>query len=597
MKRMLSLPSAALENLQQTFKQQFQRRFPDPKSPHALFLILFSFVALVFNATIAVDPVSIASCLISAFCCICLLVALANGVSLIRITQLGHVVALVHLSVVIWLDGGIYSLGNHWMLVFMVSQYYVISRRSGFLWLAIVLLTFSVQAWIGYFSPPNSPEIKGFDRAAMSLVSILLPAIGIYMVPQYFQRLFDQALSLSQKRQHELQEKQRELEHTLLMREHFISTVSHELRTPMNAILGLNTLLYERVKNKPQAQKVLAYTRQSADHLMTVINDVLDYSQFQFGQIKARVERFELQTTVNAAFELFKPRIESTRLTYECHIDNDVPHWVDSDRHRLMQVLVNLLGNAIKFTHKGSVILRVRVVDQGVEFSVQDTGIGIPPEQQDKIFERFSQADASIQSQYGGSGLGLTISLRLVQMMGGHMKLDSVEGQGSQFVFWLPLQAQATPQTADNIHRQHPQLQSHAYRFLVVDDHPVNRLLAKQVLQREWPESTVDECDNGAKAVDAMQAGQRYDLMLIDMVMPVMDGIEATRIMRSSPDVLVNTMPILGLTANVSEHDLARFHQAGLNGLLLKPFDLERMRAEVAGLLVPPPNQGGIPES
>ena len=585
MKHSFYLATVALEEWQQKFKHQFEKWFPDPKSPHALSLMLFSFVALIFNATIAVDPISIASCLISAFCCICLLIAFAYGVSLIYITQVGHVVALIHLSVVIWLDHGIYSLGNHWMLVFMVSQYYVVSRRSGFIWLAIVLLTFTVQAWVGYFNPPDTPDIQGVDRATMSLASILLPTIGIFMVPQYFQRLFDQALSLNKKRQRELQDKQRELEHTLLMREHFISTVSHELRTPMNAILGLNTLLHERVKNKPQAQKVLTYTRQSADHLMTVINDVLDYSQFQFGQIKARVERFELQTTVNAAFELFKPRIESTRLKYECHFDSDVPHWVDTDRHRLMQVLVNLLGNAIKFTHRGSVTLRVQVVDQGVEFSVQDTGIGIAPEQQDQIFERFSQADANIQSQYGGSGLGLTISLRLVQMMGGHMKLESKEGQGSRFVFWLPLQAQEMPPTADIIHRQHPQSQSQTYSFLVVDDHPVNRLLAKQVLLREWPGSTVDECDNGVKAVDALQAGQRYDMMLIDMVMPVMDGIEATQIVRRSPDVLVNTMPILGLTANVSEQDLARFQQAGLNGLLLKPFDLERMRAEVAGLL------------
>ncbi len=567
------------------WKREFHKRFPDPKSPYALFLMLFSFVALIFNSTVAADPISIASSLITAFFCICLLIAFAKGVSLISITQIGHVLALIHLSVVIWLDHGIYSLGNHWLLVFMVSQYYVINRRSGFIWLGIVLLAFGVQTWIGHYHPPSTPPLSGVDRAAMSLANILLPTIGIFLVPQYFQRLFDHALSLNHKRQHELQEKQRELEHTLLMREHFISSVSHELRTPMNAILGLNALLYERVKNKPQAQKVLAYTRQSADHLMTVINDVLDYSQFQFGQIKARVERFELQTTVNAAFELFKPRIESTRLIYECHIDKDVPHWVDTDRHRLMQVLVNLLGNAIKFTHKGSVTLRVRVVDQGVEFSVQDTGIGIALDQQEKIFERFSQADVSIQSQYGGSGLGLTISLRLVQMMGGHMKLESVEGQGSRFVFWLPLQAQAAPQGSDQIDRQHPTHQSRDHRFLVVDDHPVNRLLAKQVLLREWPQSIVDECENGAKALDILQSGQRYDMMLIDMVMPVMDGIEATRLVRGSTDPFLSKMPILGLTANVSEQDLTRFQQAGLNGLLLKPFDLERMRHDVAGLL------------
>lgn len=566
---------------------EYHRRFPDPKSPYGLIMLFLSFAAACFNALIAVDPITQGFCIFTATSCLVLFFAFANGLSLTNMALSGLILAWCHLSVTTWLDGGIYSLKNHWLLAIIVAHYYVISRRSGYIWMVIVLLTLVAQTWMGIYMPPPWPGLQGVDRAAMSLSDFFVPFISIFIVPQYYQRLYANALALNQKRQLQLQEKQRELEHTLLMREHFISSVSHELRTPMNAILGLNTLLYERVHNKPQAQKVLAYTRQSADHLMTVINDVLDYSQFQFGQISARVERFELRTTVNAAFELFMPRIESSRLTYECHIDSDVPHWVDADRHRLMQVLVNLLGNAIKFTHKGSVTLRVRTKDHGVEFSVQDTGIGIAPEQQAKIFERFSQADTKIQSQYGGSGLGLTISLRLVQMLGGSIHLESVESQGSRFWFWLPLKAQAEPPMHTNITIQQ-QLGLSTYRFLVVDDHPVNRLLAKQVLLLEWPGSIVDECDNGAKAVELLQAGQHYDLMLIDMVMPVMDGIETTTWVRQHIDARIRSMPVMGLTANVSEQDLAKFQQAGLNGLLLKPFDLQRMRADVAGLLTQP---------
>ena len=263
-----------------------------------------------------------------------------------------------------------------------------------------------------------------------------------------------------------------------------------------------------------------------------------------------------------------------------------MPQWVDTDRHRLMQVLVNLLGNAIKFTHQGSVCLRVQAVDGGVKFSLQDTGIGIAADQQQKIFERFSQAQPDIQAQYGGSGLGLTISLRLVQMLQGRMGLDSQAGVGSTFWFWLPLRNQAAPVGRQSIAEPAHTKEAQHLRFLVVDDHPVNRLLAKQVLQQHWPDGVVDECENGAKAQEALQTGMPYNLMLIDMVMPVMDGIETLHWVRQSNNPQIRELPVLGLTANVSEPDLLRFEQAGLNGLLLKPFDLERLRSEVQRLIL-----------
>jgi CheY-like chemotaxis protein len=245
-----------------------------------------------------------------------------------------------------------------------------------------------------------------------------------------------------------------------------------------------------------------------------------------------------------------------------------------------------LLGNAIKFTHQGSVCLRVQAVDDGVKFSVQDTGIGIADEQQQKIFERFSQAQPDIQAQYGGSGLGLTISLRLVQMLQGRMGLDSQPGVGSTFWFWLPLRNQAAPVGRQCIAEPAPTKEAQRLRFLVVDDHPVNRLLAKQVLQQHWPDGVVDECENGAKAIEALQTGLPCDVMLIDMVMPVMDGIETLQWVRQSHNPQIRELPVLGLTANVSEPDLLRFQQAGLNGLLLKPFDLERLRSEVQRLVL-----------
>lgn len=567
-------------------------RFDDPKMPYAILVIVIAIFSSVTSLVISKDPVTRGSLSLMITCLVILLVMIFKfKISINLLSQIGLWIGFLHVSVITWMDGGIFSMKNNWLLVMMVTQYYMGSRRLGFIWLGLIILALFGQTWGILMQLLPTPPSSGADRAFLSFMAVVAPSVVIFVVPRFFQDKYNQALELSQQRQRELQAKQAELEHTLLMREHFIASVSHELRTPMNAILGLNSLLLDRIKNKPQAEKVLAYTRQSADHLMTVINDVLDYSQFVSGQLTARVERFELQATVMAAFELFKPRVESTKLRYECVIDAGVPLWVDTDRHRLMQVLVNLLGNAIKFTHAGSVQLQVQAVDGGVKFLVKDTGIGIPPEQQQKIFERFSQAQPDIQSEYGGNGLGLTISLRLVQMLKGSMGLDSQPGVGSTFWFWLPLSHQEPPSHTPSQSDHTTQSRAQAWRFLVVDDHPVNRLLAKQVLLQQWPDCVVHECDNGAKALEALQHGPAYDLMLMDMVMPVMDGIETIQWVRQSDHPHIQTLPVLGLTANVSEPDLQRFEQAGLNGLLLKPFDLEHMRREVMRLLQPSSRQ------
>ena len=476
-------------------------------------------------------------------------------------------------------EGHIYSSNMAWLPLIPLVTFYFINPRAGRLWLLLVVflqVLIAVVAWVwGDQLPPiNVPELP-----VMSLIDLFMATIVLFVVPDFYQRDVDRHLLVSRAHQRDLQAKQVELEHAQLMQEQFIASVSHELRTPMNAILGLNNLLLERVKDKPQASKVLAYTRQSADHLMTVINDVLDYSQFNMGQISARVERFALRETVQAAFELFQPKVENTTLRYTCEIGADVPEWVSTDRHRLVQVLVNLLGNAIKFTHQGGVTLQVSAVDGGVAFAIQDTGIGIASDQQQRIFERFSQADASIQSRYGGSGLGLTISQRLVQMLGGQLQLESHEGAGSRFWFWLPLQGAAAPEARAHEKEQVKEGGGQGLSFLVVDDHPVNRLLVHQVLARHWPQAEVVQAQDGREALQKLQQ-QGFDLVLMDMVMPVMDGIEATTVMRASADARMRHTPVLGLTANVNAGDLARFKQAGLNGLLLKPFDAEQLLTE-----------------
>ncbi|WP_300552486.1 ATP-binding protein [Limnohabitans sp. Rim8] len=488
-----------------------------------------------------------------------------------------------------WVTGGVYSPLMAWLLILPVTPFYVLHRRAGFLWMWLVLamqLVMAVSNQLAWIEPFET----GMAHVPSSFLTYSLVTCVLIVVPLMYDRLYRQALEESRKHQRELEIQREELEHTSLMREHFIATVSHELRTPMNAILGFNALLLSRVQDKPEALKVLKHTRQSADHLMTVINDILDYSQLQTGQLVIQPETFELRSVAERAFELFKPRIDSTGLNYRLVLDEHLPVWVTTDRHRLMQVLVNLLGNALKFTHQGSVELRVDWANPGVVFSVQDTGIGIAKERQDQIFKRFAQAENDTQALYGGNGLGLAISQKVAHLLGGEIGFESEPGQGSRF--WLRLPLTAAPAPAKSAEQQQLPLQSAetAWTFLVADDHPLNRLLLKNVLQNAWPQSTVFEAVDGQNTLDVLYQNP-VDLVFMDMVMPVMDGIEATALIRQNAAKRIAHVPVFGLTANVNSLDLGRFKAAGLNDVMLKPFEPVELCHRVESLLLA---RGGV---
>ena len=562
-------------------------RFQEGKMPYVFFFVAVVIVVLLTYAV--VSPYPYANVMFSGFalCLGVLLVLINNGFSLSLATHLGTGMGALILFYAAWATGGVHSPRLAWMLILPLTPFYVIQRRAGIFWLVVVMalqLVMAVSNHLGWIHPFET----GMAHVLSSFMTYTLVTCVLIVVPLMYDHLYRQALEESREHQRELEAGREQLEHTSKMREHFIATVSHELRTPMNAILGFNALLLAKVQGKPEALKVLNHTRQSADHLMTVINDILDYSQLQSGQLAIQREIFELRHTAEHAFELFKPRVESMNLDYRLVLDPALPIWVHTDRHRLMQVLVNLLGNALKFTHQGSVVLQVRWTDPGVEFSVQDTGIGIAKERQDQIFKRFTQAENDTQALYGGNGLGLAISQKLAHLLGGEIGFESEPGQGSRFWLQLPL-TPATPPAKSSEQDQRPlQSADRAWTFLVVDDHPVNRLLLKQVLQNAWPHSTVLEAVDGQKTLDLLRQ-QAVDLVFMDMVMPVMDGIEATQRIRQEPAAHITQVPILGLTANVNPLDLERFKSAGLSAVMLKPFEPEQLCERIEQLLLPEP--------
>ncbi len=491
---------------------------------------------------------------------------------------------LATLAYAVWGTGGIFSPYLAWLSAVPVVAFFLVGRRQGLWWAGAVCVFVAAAAYAtanAWMDPRFSLDVAFAYRA---FVTNLVVPLTLILAPLLYDNLYKRSLLTSKERTQALELKKQELLRASEVREHFIATVSHELRTPMNAILGFNAMLLSRVQDRPEALRILNHTRQSADHLLTVINDVLDHSQLQAGQLSVHKETFALRDTVQSAFGLFQMRVQSMRIDYNCIIDADVPVWVKTDRHRLMQVLVNLLGNAIKFTHQGHVHLRVRAHDNGVRFLVEDTGIGIAREQRAHIFERFSQANASIQNRYGGNGLGLSISQRLVQLLGGEIGFDSEPGGGAVFWFDLPLREVAAPSAgpvaAGVVHAS----ADRALRFLVVDDHPMNRLLIRQILRNTWKNAVLVEADNGLKALKALKT-QAFDVVLMDMVMPGMDGIEATLQLRMAlPEPACRT-PVLGLTANVNPQDLQRFQAAGVNAVLLKPFDQDQLCQNVETLV------------
>ena len=570
--------------------QQFKRAFPAvahlPKERLFALLVLCSgFIASLFiSLATPVFAVRVFSLVLFAFWML-LLRFFWRGLSLSLACQFASVLGAVQLFVIAWFSGGVYASCLMWFSVLIVANYFIVGRVAGFVWLVIDVVVHYVQAyafdWWGW-----GPAL-GLDQqnALASLIDYSFSFTIIIAILLFYHSQYELSLDDLESTQRELKNTEQELSQTLQMRESFIGTVSHELRTPMNAIMGFNSLLLSMVRDKPRALMVLDHTRQSADHLLTVINDVLDYTQFKSGQLRARIEPADLYQTIGSAFGLFMPRVENS-VCYSCDLPPTLPAWVETDSHRLTQVLVNLLGNAIKFTSEGDVKLTVSSLpNDWYEFKVSDTGIGIAEDEQQRLFSSFSQANPSIQARFGGSGLGLMISQRLVHLLGGDLGFKSELGKGSDFWFKLCLPAVDPPTPASLADTDVLTRGLSKPRFLIVDDHAVNRLVLRQILLNHWSDAVVMEAGDGFVALSVLK-DQAFDLVFLDMVMPGLGGIETAQ--RLAHADFTNKPPLIGLTANVNPHDLDAFFKTGLSGLLLKPFNRDQLIELIHQLLSKP---------
>lgn len=382
----------------------------------------------------------------------------------------------------------------------------------------------------------------------------------------------------------------------------FLANMNHELRTPLNAIIGLVNLCLKTTLTDKQAD-YLYQSKLATQTLMSLINQSLDYAKIESGKLELESLEFDMAKVLQKMHAVFNTQAEQKGIKFILSIHDDIPRYMVGDSLRLEQVLLNICSNALKFTEKGAVSLDVFSTPinqntQRITIKIKDSGIGISKEQQTLLFQSFQQADNTTTRKYGGTGLGLAISKQLVELMGGSIIINSDIGEGCEFIISIDFNVSDNTDTFNNgsisgdAKTKNIEQTSHVgsqlnladIRILLVEDIEINRMIATELLENHG--AKVSQAFDGQQALDALNAGERFDVVLMDIQMPVMDGFEATKALRATPEFA--SLPVLAMTANAMNEDVQRCTEAGMNGHISKPIDETNMVTSILAVISQP---------
>lgn len=394
-------------------------------------------------------------------------------------------------------------------------------------------------------------------------------------------------------------------EQSARLKEQFLANMSHEMRTPLHAIFGITNLMLDTQLTEKQKQ-FIELVKSSTDHLLVIINDILDFSKIEAGKMVLDESEFSILDLISNLCQTLQFRIDEKKLDFECIIDESIPEMIIGDAVRLNQVLINLLINAVKFTEKGKVSLTVSAIEEtdknvNISFRIRDSGIGIPADKLDHIFDSFTQVSQETTRKFGGTGLGLTITRKLILLQGGTIQVSSDLGKGSEFECRIKFKKGKSKHAAKS-KKTDKKLAVHdlgSLNILVVEDNKVNQLVTIETIKKWGSAIKLDIAENGAEAIAKLKA-KPYDLVIMDIQMPVMDGLEATFKIRSSLPAPANHVPIIAMTAYATTGEADKCYDAGMNEYISKPFDPKELYQKIAILtkkIVPSSNglKGQIP--
>ena len=480
-------------------------------------------------------------------------------------------------------SGGVASPVMVWMGVVPILPLFTVSRRWSYIWLIasfISIICIYLAQRHGYAPLLENQSLHQLTLSAIMICTLCITQIILVIT---YDSANIQSIRQIKRKNETLKALSEDLQKANVHKDKFLTTVSHEMRTPLNAIMGYLGLLRTTDDLSTIATSYVQGAQNSAAHLLTVINDLLDYSQIRQGKLVITPQTVNLHQVLKETHQTLAPKAAGQALNYTLNIDPDLPDWVRIDPHRFTQIFLNLLGNALKFTVNGGVVTYARFESNAaihnagkLILQVQDTGIGIPAESIDHIFEPFVQLETnsklSNDNSLRGNGLGLAITQNLIKSLGGSITIHSQINVGSTFEVHFPLEIAQAPSASN----QEPAKQAYTEQIylLLVDDHATNRLVASATIKRGLPNARIDEAKNGTEAIAKMKVNH-YDLVLMDLIMPDYSGVEVTRIIRSECPPPLCDVPVVALTANVAEEAVKACLEVGIFELLPKPFDRE----------------------